>query len=106
MNVNRKTSFQILLDEWRLLNFYGRFEQVVALILSAVIAVIIVVSLIQLIGAVFTLLIMGGFNPIDHRIFQSVFGMVMNLLIAMEFKHSIVRVALRQDNSSRSRPSS
>lgn len=95
MNVNRKTSFQILLDEWRLLNFYGRFEQVVALILSAVIAVIIVVSLIQLIGAVFTLLIMGGFNPIDHRIFQSVFGMVMNLLIAMEFKHSIVRVALR-----------
>jgi hypothetical protein len=41
---------------------------------------------------------MGGFNPIDHRIFQSVFGMVMNLLIAMEFKHSIVRVALRQDN--------
>jgi uncharacterized membrane protein (DUF373 family) len=98
MNVNRKTSFQILLDEWRLLNFYERFEQVVALILSAVIAVIIVVSLIQLIGAVFTLLIMGGFNPIDHRIFQSVFGMVMNLLIAMEFKHSIVRVALRQDN--------
>ncbi|MHA0337334.1 phosphate-starvation-inducible PsiE family protein [Sphingomonas aquatilis] len=98
MNVNRKTSFQILLDEWQLLNFYGRFEQVVALILSAVIAVIIVVSLIQLIGAVFTLLIMGGFNPIDHRIFQSVFGMVMNLLIAMEFKHSIVRVALRQDN--------
>lgn len=67
MNVNRKTSFQILLDEWRLLNFYGRFEQVVALILSAVIAVIIVVSLIQLIGAVFTLLIMGGFNPIDHK---------------------------------------
>lgn len=50
MNVNRKTSFQILLDEWRLLNFYGRFEQVVALILSAVIAVIIVVSLIQLRG--------------------------------------------------------
>jgi hypothetical protein len=76
---------------------HERFEQVVALILSAVIAVIIVVSLIQLIGAVFTLLIMG-FNPIDHRIFQSVFGMVMNLLIAMEFKHSIVRVALRQDN--------
>jgi hypothetical protein len=50
MNVNRKTSFQILLDEWRLLNFYGRFEQVVALILSAVIAVIIVVSLIQLLN--------------------------------------------------------
>jgi hypothetical protein len=27
MNVNRKTSFQILLDEWRLLNFYGRLSR-------------------------------------------------------------------------------
>ena len=28
----------------------------------------------------------------DHKVFQSVFGMIMTLLIAMEFKHSIVRV--------------
>ncbi|EOG6790159.1 heat resistance protein PsiE-GI, partial [Klebsiella pneumoniae] len=27
-----------------------------------------------------------------------VFGMIMTLLIAMEFKHSIVRVALRRDS--------
>ncbi|MFM2838858.1 phosphate-starvation-inducible PsiE family protein [Klebsiella pneumoniae] len=35
---------------------------------------------------------------ICNSAFQSVFGMIMTLLIAMEFKHSIVRVALRRDS--------
>ena len=43
--------------------FIQRFEQVVALVLSAVIAVIIVVSLFQLIAIVFTLLVLDAFNP-------------------------------------------
>ncbi|HFL2810199.1 phosphate-starvation-inducible PsiE family protein [Cupriavidus pauculus] len=84
-------------DQWRLMTFYERFEQVVALVLSAVIAVIIVVSLLQLVSIVFTLLVLDAFNPLDHKVFQTVFGMIMTLLIAMEFKHSIVRVALRRD---------
>lgn len=83
---------------WELMTFYERFEQVIAMILSAVIAVIIVVSLLQLIQIVFRLLIIDAFNPLDHKVFQAVFGMIMTLLIAMEFKHSIVRVALRRDS--------
>lgn len=59
---------------------------------------IIVVSLLQLISIVFSLLIIDAFNPLDHKVFQTVFGMIMTLLIAMEFKHSIVRVALRRDS--------
>ncbi|SLR75773.1 Predicted membrane protein [Klebsiella pneumoniae] len=70
----------------------------IALALSAIIAVIIVVSLLQLISIVFSLLIIDAFNPLDHKVFQTVFGMIMTLLIAMEFKHSIVRVALRRDS--------
>jgi hypothetical protein len=35
---------------------------------------------------------------LDHQVFQGVFGSVMTLLIALEFKHSIVRVALRRDS--------
>ena len=63
------------------------------------IAAIIVTSLLQLIQIVFTLLIIEAFNPLDHKVFQTVFGMIMTLLlIAMEFKHSIVRVALRRDS--------
>lgn len=98
MKSTRLNPFQVFRDQWAIMSFYERFEQVVALVLSAVIAVIIVVSLFQLISIVFTLLVLDAFNPLDHKVFQSVFGMIMTLLIAMEFKHSIVRVALRRDS--------
>src|ERR1700676_2913139 len=84
--------------QWRVLSFYERFERIVAHILSAVISVIIIVSLWQLIRAVVLLLVSGALNPLDHGMFQTVFGMVMTLLIAMEFKHSITRVMLRRDH--------
>ncbi|MDH1728057.1 phosphate-starvation-inducible PsiE family protein [Pseudomonas chengduensis] len=92
------TTLERLRRNWAVMTFYERFEQAVAIILSAVMAVIIVVSLVQLIHIVFSLLVIDAFNPLDHKIFQSVFGMIMTLLIAMEFKHSIVRVALRRDS--------
>ena len=92
------TTLDEMRSQWRLMTVYERFEQVVALVLSAVIAVIIVVSLFQLIANVFTLLVLDAFNPLDHKVFQNVFGMIMTLLIAMEFKHSIVRVALRKES--------
>jgi uncharacterized membrane protein (DUF373 family) len=98
MQEERRSVFQTLRDQWVIMSFYERFEQVITLILSSVIAVIIVVSLMQLISIVFRLLIVDAFNPLDHKVFQSVFGMIMTLLIAMEFKHSIVRVALRRDS--------
>ena len=77
---------------------YERFEQVVVITLSGVMSMVIVISLIQLIRLVFTLLVMDALNPLDHKVFQLVFGATMTLLIAMEFKHSIVRVALRRDS--------
>ena len=43
-------------------------------------------------------MILGGFDLLDHAVFQMVFGLIMTLLIALEFKHSIVRVALRRDS--------
>jgi uncharacterized membrane protein (DUF373 family) len=54
--------------------------------------------MIQLIRLVFTLLWVDAFNPLDHAVFQTVFGAIMTLLIAMEFKHSIIKVALRRDS--------
>jgi hypothetical protein len=40
------------------------------------------------------LVISGAINPLEHDVFQMLFGMVMTVLIALEFKHSIIRVAL------------
>lgn len=66
--------------------------------LSLVISLIIPVSLWQLMRAVATLLISDALNPLDHAVFQAIFGMVMTLLIAMELKHSITRVMVRRDH--------
>jgi uncharacterized membrane protein (DUF373 family) len=83
---------------WSIMTFYERFEQIVAFVLSLVIAVVIVIALLQLILKVLPLLIGGALDPLDHRVFQALFGMIMTLLIAMEFKHSIIRVALRRES--------
>ena len=98
MRLTRLRAFDNLRNEWRVMSFYERFEQVIAMILSAVIAVVVVISLIQLIRTVFVLLFLEAFNPLDHTVFQTVFGMIMTLLIAMEFKHSILKVAMRQES--------
>ena len=93
-----RRDFDALRLEWDVLTFYERFEQLVAHVLSLVISVIILVSLWQLIHAVTALLLSDALNPLDHAVFQEVFGMVMTLLIAMEFKHSITRVMARRDH--------
>ena len=67
MKSKRLNPFQVLRDQLAIMSFYERFEQVVALVLSAVIAVIIMVSLFQLISIVFTLLVLDAFNPLDHK---------------------------------------
>ena len=90
--------YQDAREQWRLLRLYDQFEQVVAWLLSGVIAVIIVLSLLQLIRTVVVLLALEALNPLDHAVFQTVFGMIMTLLIALEFKHSIIRVALQRDS--------
>lgn len=92
------TTLDEMRSQWRLMTVYERFEQFVAITLSGVIALVIVISLIQLIRLVFTLLVMDALNPLDHKVFQLVFGATMTLLIAMEFKHSIVKVALRKES--------
>ena len=66
MKSKRLNPFQVLRDQLAIMSFYERFEQVVALVLSAVIAVIIMVSLFQLISIVFTLLVLDAFNPLDR----------------------------------------
>jgi uncharacterized membrane protein (DUF373 family) len=77
---------------------YERFEQIVAILLSLIIAVVIVIALFQLLKRLLPLVLGGVLDPLDHEVFQSLFGMIMTLLIALEFKHSIIRVALRSNH--------
>ncbi|HFE31696.1 MAG TPA: diguanylate cyclase [Gammaproteobacteria bacterium] len=83
---------------WPVMTFYERFEQVVAIILSFAIAIVVAVALWELVAHIGELLLSGTLDPLDHEGFQKVFGMIMTLLIAMEFKHSIIRVIDRNES--------
>jgi len=83
---------------WPIMTAYERFEQIVAFLLGLLIAIVVVIALIQLLIEVMPLVLGGALDPLDHRAFQALFGMIMTLLIAMEFKHSIIRVALRRES--------
>jgi uncharacterized membrane protein (DUF373 family) len=85
-------------EHWPIMSVYERFEQVVAVVLSLVIATVIVLALVQLVTRVALLLLSGAIDPLEHDVFQALFGMIMTLLIAMEFKHSIVLVAFRRSS--------
>ena len=85
-------------EHWPIMSVYERFEQVVAIVLSLVIAAVIALALVQLVIRVVPLLLSGAIDPLEHDAFQALFGMIMTLLIAMEFKHSIVLVAFRHSS--------
>jgi uncharacterized membrane protein (DUF373 family) len=38
----------------------------------------------------------GGFDPTDYTVFQALFGMIFTVIIALEFKRSLLVVAERQ----------
>jgi uncharacterized membrane protein (DUF373 family) len=85
-------------EQWILMSFYDRFEHIVAIILSIVIVAVISIALIQLLARVTVMIMSGPADPLEYEVFQSLFGRMVTLLIALEFKHSIIRVALRRES--------
>ena len=83
---------------WRTLTLYERFEEIIAIVLTAFIALIIVLATIDLARAVIELVWVDTFEPLDHALFQSFFGQIMTLLIALEFKHSIIKAVAQREN--------
>ena len=87
-----------LKDDWPLLTYYQRFESIVALVLTLLIGLIIVVALFRLSFAVISGLLLGALDPLDHVVFQTIFGEIMTLLIALEFNHTLQYVVTRQQS--------
>ncbi len=85
-----------LFRHWSVMTFYERFEHLVALALTGLITIVITVALWRLGNEVFRMLVLDAFDPLDYAVFQTIFGMIMTLLIAMEFKHSILQVLERK----------
>src|SRR5436190_1483037 len=79
----KQTRLEQLRDEWSVLSLYQRFESLVALTLTGIIAIVIVVALFRLALSVITGLLVGALDPLDQGVFQLVFGEVLTLLISL-----------------------
>ena len=86
------SEFRDLRSKWQTLSIYERFEQTVVSVLTLVIAVIVAIAAWQLV--LYTLKLIGSHvvNPADPQVFQGIFGMVLTVLIALEFKHTLLVV--------------
>jgi uncharacterized membrane protein (DUF373 family) len=96
--MTKPSSLSHLRAQWAILSYYQRFEGLVALVLTLVIALIVVVALFRLTYGVMTGLLLGALDPLDHGIFQSVFGEILTLLIALEFNHTLQYVVRREQS--------
>jgi uncharacterized membrane protein (DUF373 family) len=90
------TSLQETHDAWPGMSVYERFEQVIALVVTALVSVLIAAALVHLMIRVVALVVFGLADPAEREVFQAVFGMVMTMLIALEFNHSIRGVLERK----------
>lgn len=84
--------------QFDLLSFYGKFEHIVLLFLTGLIAIVIVFAVWHLAIEILINILASSFDPTDYPVFQASFGMIFTVLIALEFKRSLLIVAERQSN--------
>jgi uncharacterized membrane protein (DUF373 family) len=90
--------WRMLFGRWQRLTIYQRFESAIALALTAIITLVTLVALYRLLVEVIDGLLLGALNPLDHTVFQTVFGEIMTVLIALEFNHTLLYVATREQS--------
>ena len=78
------------------MTLYQKFEHAVILLLTGLIAVVVALAVWNLALKVVTSIVSSGFDPTDYTVFQSLFGMIFTVIIALEFKRSLLVVAERQ----------
>jgi uncharacterized membrane protein (DUF373 family) len=84
-------------ERWRPLTVYQKFEHAVILVLTALIAIVIAFALWNLtVKILLSIVSSGGFDPTDYSVFQALFGMIFTVIIALEFKRSLLVIAERR----------
>jgi uncharacterized membrane protein (DUF373 family) len=91
-------SFGATQAAWRTLTFYGKFEQIISLLLTVLISLVIIGAVLNLTFRIAMLLIFGLIDPAEQELFHAIFGMVLTVLIALELNHSILGVLERKNS--------
>jgi uncharacterized membrane protein (DUF373 family) len=86
------TEFKELRTKWQTLSLYEKFEQTIVSVLTLVIAAIVTIATWQLLLHTVKLLESNLVSVADSQVFQSIYGMVLTVLIALEFKHTLLVV--------------
>jgi uncharacterized membrane protein (DUF373 family) len=81
---------------WSTFSIYEKFEHLIISLLTAIIAAIVGAATWQLVLHTVALVRGHLLDPGDPQVFQAVFGMILTVLIAMEFKHSLLVVLHHQ----------
>jgi hypothetical protein len=68
----------------------------VIVILSALITLVIAMAIWTLVLKLLSIILSSGFDPTDYEVFQTLFGMIMTVIIALEFQRSLVVISGRR----------
>jgi uncharacterized membrane protein (DUF373 family) len=80
------------------LTLYEKFEDAVLLVLTLLIIGIVMSATWHLTQVVGLLIISNEVHPANQVVFQTVFGMIFTVIIALEFKHSLLIALARQES--------
>jgi uncharacterized membrane protein (DUF373 family) len=83
-------------QQWGRLSLYHKFEHLVIGVLTVLIAGLILLALWNLVLKVFASIAATGIDPTDYAVFQTVFGMIFTVIIALEFERSLLVLAERE----------
>ena len=89
---------QLYLDlsgKWPDLSTYERFERAIALVLGIVVGIVTILATFRLAGNLYISVVLKE-NFLKYVVFQSTFGAIMVVLIALEFNRSIAGILTGQ----------
>jgi uncharacterized membrane protein (DUF373 family) len=82
---------------WRGLSLQAQFEHAIVLFLSGLIALVVVLTVWSLSLKVLAIVLQArSFDATDPAAFQSVFGMMFTVIIALEFRRTLLVITERQ----------
>jgi uncharacterized membrane protein (DUF373 family) len=70
--------------------YFNRFELIITTGIIVLISVMILAAFWGLVVETYHLVYHGAFDKLNHKAFQAAFGMIMTLLIAIEFSYTIM----------------
>jgi hypothetical protein len=85
-----KREFSAFRARWMLLTLYQKFEHLVITVLTGLIAIVIALAVWTLTVKTLSSVLSTGFDPSEYAVFQILFGMIFTVIIALEFRRSLL----------------